>query len=325
MSGNRILGAAFGAAIGLIATTAGAQNIEWTSGSPGGSWFTIVTGLTNIVMEKNPELKIRVVPGGGRDNPSKIQAGISQLGMGIDFLANAALAGKDPYDKAHPKLRSLGGTWAPAEFHVIVPAEETRSLEQILKTPNFRFATTPRATSEELTLRRALTFYGNSPEKIRDAGGKYVTAQYTELVSSFQDNQIDLAWAAGSGQTGVAMEIQTGRRPAKLLAFPEALMDHLVKEFGYGKGEIKANTYTSIQPGGKAVPVTSLEAVILASADLGDDVVYKALKTMIENRSRFGNIYAGLAGYDPVVAWKNQPVPLHPGAEKAYRELGFMK
>jgi hypothetical protein len=322
----RLAAMMLGAAIALAAPAAWAiDNIEWSSGSPGGSWFTIVTGLSNIVMEKNPDIKIRIVPGGGRDNPSKVEGGLSQLGMGIDFLANAALQGSDPYAKPHLKLRSLGGTWAPAEFHVLVPTTEKRPLEEILKDPKIRVGTTPRATSEELTLRRALSFYGNSPEKIREAGGNYVTAQYTELISAFQDGQIDFAWAAGSGQTGVALEIESGRRPAKLIAFPDALMAHLVEKFGYGRGVIKANTYKSIQLEGKEVPVAVMEAVVLASSDVSPDLAYRITKTLIENRGRFGSIYGGLAGYDPAVAWKDQPVPLHPGAEKAYRELGFMK
>jgi TRAP transporter TAXI family solute receptor len=244
--------------------------------------------------------------------------------MGIDFLAAAALAGQDPYDKPHPKLRSLGGTWAPAEFHVLVPATERRSLDAILRDPKIRVATSPRATSEELTLRRALAFYGNPPEKIRAGGGSYVATNYNEMISAFQDGQIDMVWGAGSRQTGFALEIQTGRRPAKLLAFPEPLMAELHK-YGYGKGEIKAGTYSAIQPEGKAVPVAVLEAVILATSDLSDDAAYRITKTLIESRPRFAAVHDVLTGYDPAVAWKDQPVPLHPGAEKAYRELGFQK
>ncbi len=81
---SRLAGLAVAAALLSLLAVARAENLEWSSGSPGGSWFTIVTGLSNVLMEKNPDLAIRIVPGGGRDNPSKIQGGISQLGMGIE-------------------------------------------------------------------------------------------------------------------------------------------------------------------------------------------------------------------------------------------------
>lgn len=310
----------------LAAGAAGAQtNLEWTSGSPGGSWFTIVTGLANIVMEKNPDISIRVVPGGGRDNPSKIEAGISQLGMGIDFLAKAAMDGKPPYDKAHEKLTSLGGTWAPAEFHVIVDETETRPLSEILADPKVRIGTSPKATSEELTLQRALAFYDNDADKISAGGGTLITGTYNQLISAFADNQIDVIFGAGSHPTGIALEVENGRRAAKLVGFEAPLMDHLQSEFGYGKGVIPAHSYEKLQSGDADIAVTTMEAVILASTDVPDDVTYRIVKTLLESRDRFPNIYKVLGGYNPETAWQNQPVPLNAGAAKAYEELGFKK
>jgi TRAP transporter TAXI family solute receptor len=323
--GRTIAAAIVGSGLMLAAPSHADENLEWASGSPGGSWYTIVTGLANIVMEKNPDLKIRIVPGGGRDNPTLIDGGISQIAMGIDFLAAAASKGEDPYKKKHETLRSLGGTWAPAEFHVIIPQEETRTLDQILSDPKVRIGTSPRATSEELTLQRALEFYGNSGDKISAGGGTLINGSYTQLISAFQDDQIDVLWGAGSVPTGIALETETGRRAAKLVAFPEPLMANLSESFGYGKGEVPASSYTTLQPEGAAVPVTTMEALILVSSDVSEDAAYRITKTLIENRERFPNIYKVLGKYDPNIAWQNQPVPLHPGAEKAYKELGFMK
>jgi uncharacterized protein len=301
------------------------ENLEWASGSPGGSWFTIVTGLANIVQEKNPDLKIRVVPGGGRDNPSLIENGISQIGMGIDFLAAAASKGEDPYvGKKHDKLRSLGGTWAPAEFHVIVPAEDTRTLDKILADPKVRIGTSPKATSEELTLRRALDFYQNPPAKITAGGGTVINGTYNQLISAFQDNQIDVLWGAGSAPTGIALEVETGRRSGRLVPFPEPLMAHLVEKFGYGKGVIPSGSYKKLQASPGDIPVTTMEAVVLVSSTVPEATAYRITKTLIASMDRFPAIYKVLGKYDPKVAWQNQPVPLHPGAAKAYKELGFM-
>jgi TRAP transporter TAXI family solute receptor len=323
--GRTVAAAIVGSSLMLAAPAVADENLEWASGSPGGSWYTIVTGLANIVMEKNPDIKIRIVPGGGRDNPTLIDGGISQIAMGIDFLAAAASKGEEPYKKKHETLRSLGGTWAPAEFHVIVPVEETRTLDQILADPKVRIGTSPRATSEELTLQRALEFYSNSGDKISAGGGTLINGSYTQLISAFQDDQIDVLWGAGSVPTGIALEVETGRRAAKLIAFPQPLMSSLTERFGYGTGEIPAKSYGALQAEGAAVPVTTLEAVVLVGADVSEDAAYRITKTLIENRDRFPNIYKVLGKYDPNVAWQNQPVPLHPGAEKAYKELGFMK
>ena len=85
-------------------------------------------------------------------------------------------------------------------------------------------------------------------------GGTVINGTYTQLVSAYQDGQIDVLFGAGSYPTGIALEVETGRRDPKLLPFPEELMSHLTTEFGYGSGEIPANTYSKLQADGAAVP-----------------------------------------------------------------------
>lgn len=310
----------------LGATSAHAsENLEWASGSPGGSWFSIVTGLANIVMNEHPDINIRIVPGGGRDNPSMIEGGISQMGLGIDFLAASAMRGEEPYNKPHPSLRSLGGQWAPVEFHVIVPSNDERSFAEIMSDPKVRIGTSPRSTSEELTLQRVLSFYKNTPDQISAAGGTVINGTYNQIIGAFQDSQIDVLFGAGSYPTGIALEIETGGRSARLATFSDELMDHLIEDYGYSKGEIPANIYPNLQPGGAAIPVTTMETITLIHEGISEETAYRITSAMLKNQDRFANIYQVLGKFDPTLAWQNQPVPLHPGAERAYRELGYMK
>ena len=101
-------------------------------------------------------------------------------------------------------------------------------------------------------------------------------------------------------------------------------MKHLVEKFGYGKGVIPAGSYKKLQPDAGDTAVTTMEALILVSSTVSEATAYRVTKTLIANKDRFPNIYKVLGKYDPKIAWQNQPVPLHPGAAKAYKELGFM-
>lgn len=311
-----------GLAFALPAGAAG-LNLEWAAGSPGGSWFTQVTGLSTLVMEANPDLAIRVVPGGGKDNPSRIQAGVSQIGMGIDFLAKAAATGSEPYKEPHDKLRSLGGSGIEALFLVYTPDDEKRSLGELLADPKVTIGVTPQATSEYLTLLRALDFYGNSPAKIRAGGGKVVIASYNELVSGFDDGQFDVLWSGGEIPSGIATQVQDGRRKSHLLKFPADLSKNLTDKFGYGRSVIPAATFPKLQT--TDVEVSSMGNLYLVSADVSEEAAYRVTKTLIASRDKLKNIYQALDRYDPKVAWKDQPVPLHPGAERAFREAGYLK
>ncbi len=312
-------------AVALITGAAKAENIEWSAGSTGGSWFTVVTGLASIVMENNEGLNIRIVPGGGKDNPMKIRAGVSQIAMGIDFLAASAMKGTEPYDTAATNLTSLGSTWMTSQIHIIVDAEETRTADQIFADPSIKVGTSSPATSEALTLRRILAFYENPVDNVKAEGGTVVNADYSQLVAAFQNKQVDVLFGAGTAPTGIAMEVEAGRRAAKIIPFPKELMDGLFEQYGYGSYNIPAGTYKQLQAGNDAdVEASALSTVILADAGLDEELVYDIMMSLLQNQDKFGNISGALSNFDPNIAWENQPVPLHPGAARAYKELGYM-
>ena len=48
------------------------QTFEWVAGSVGGGWYTMAAGLSSLIAEENPQIRIRVVPGGGLANLSLI-------------------------------------------------------------------------------------------------------------------------------------------------------------------------------------------------------------------------------------------------------------
>lgn len=72
---------------------------------------------------------------------------------------------------------------------------------------------------------------------------------------------------------------------------------------------------------------------VLTHRDVPDDLAYLAAKVAVEDRRDFETLYMGEAPDDrdvdlplqPEVMWKNVGVPLHPGAERYYREAGLMR
>jgi hypothetical protein len=68
--------------------------------------------VQRFVAEKNPSIDIRVVPGGGKDNPTRVEEGKSHFGTSIDFVSAAAYRGLSPCVKPHPKLMTIGAGWS---------------------------------------------------------------------------------------------------------------------------------------------------------------------------------------------------------------------
>lgn len=326
MQRRQFLISATGAASAMLARGASAQqavNLEWTAGALGGGWYTQATGIANMLMEANPGIRIRVVPGGGADNPKRVQQGLQQMAFGLDFLSRAAWNGADPYAGVrHDKLRTLGTGMSPTPYHFIRAQGHDLGLKDALQSRGLKIGLPTRASSEEITFQRVMQFYGTSYEKLRAEGGRVINATYTDMVNAFNDAQVDYLFLALGLPGAAVQEIAQGRRRATLAAFPQDLVQHLQSTFGYSSGTIPAGTYPQLQTAD--LFSLSMDTILLVAADMTDDVAYRLTRTLITQRDRMIQIHASLAAYNPRTAWRDTAVPLHPGAERAYREAGMM-
>ncbi|MEQ8502055.1 MAG: TAXI family TRAP transporter solute-binding subunit [Sneathiellaceae bacterium] len=66
-------------------------------------------------------------------------------------------------------------------------------------------------------------------------------------------------------------------------------------------------------------------ATFVSSSDVPDEVVYEVVKAVFDNFDRFQKLHPAFANLKPEDMIKNGlSAPLHPGAEKYYKEKGWM-
>jgi len=108
----------------------------------------------------------------------------------------------------------------------------------------------------------------------------------------------------------------------KMLPIAPAALDRLRDEDHYVRTTLPKDKYYFV----KADTPHMAEAVILiVRKDLPDNTVYALTKAVLKNPDRVRAIHQTYAGFDPATAWQNVGGPLHPGAEKCFKEMGFIK
>jgi hypothetical protein len=66
-------------------------------------------------------------------------------------------------------------------------------------------------------------------------------------------------------------------------------------------------------------------ATLITSEDVSDEVVYELVKSVFTNIDQFRSLHPAFANLDPKqMAQDGLSAPLHPGAEKYYREAGLL-
>lgn len=62
---------------------------------------------------------------------------------------------------------------------------------------------------------------------------------------------------------------------------------------------------------------------LITGVHVDDDVIYELVMTMASNKADLGNAFGAFKRYQPKNMVQSNVVPYHPGAIKAYKELGI--
>jgi hypothetical protein len=319
--GVGILGVAFVLALGPSA--ADAQTYNATVGGLGGVWYTMFTGIAELVKEKDPGVIIRVVPGGGLIAVQKVGEGASEFGFGFPWTVADGVAGREPFKAALPDVRGVMSGFGSSYLQFVVDKRfGAASLDEIFKKKMpIRIAVDRVGTTDELALRRVMGFYKMTYEDLVKVGGKVSHAGYNDQSTLFKDRQVDAMFQNIAVPSSSVLEAKVGREVV-LLGFPPEVMEYMYKEYAFVKGAIPAGSYGLAD---KPLPSPESPTMMTANAKLSADVVYRVVKVVGDNPDRVQKIHDSLKDFNPTGGWKDLGAPLHPGAEKYYREKGWMK
>lgn len=85
---------------------------------------------------------------------------------------------------------------------------------------------------------------------------------------------------------------------------------------------VPAGSYDGVT---KDVPTVAIRNILVTRSDLPDDLVYQMTKSMFDHRADLLSAHSAAQGITLQEATSGLPLPLHPGAEKFYREAGILK
>ena len=303
-----------------------AQTLTWTAGGVGGGWYTIAGGISNIINEKSGGITVKVIPGGGTVNPRLVDKGDCELGWGLPFLNVAAWNGEDPYDKKHTNLRAIAGGMSLNFFHFYVAADTPiKTMDEVFKQKKaLRMAISPTGTSDEWVFRKVLAHYRTDYKDLEAAGFKFFRGSYAEQASQFKDRNVDSVFTFLALPGAAITEASIGRS-LRLINFSSECL-HSLQKYGIESGKIQPGTYPKAANANEDTTTATAGSVILVNKNVADDVAYRMAKAIHENLDQFRKIHGSLAPYELKHAVTGLgAIPLHPGAEKYYKEKGILK
>src|SRR5438445_663501 len=289
----------------------------------GGGWYAQAGGFVELVKSKDPSFNIKVVPGAGIQNMTKLQQGETEIAWGLPPFIAASYNGQDPYPDKHADMRLVmnGLGYVHVQFCVAddVPARSIREVFE--KKLPLKIGTTPPGGSDEWVLRKIFEFYRTTYNDVRGRGGKVVLVSYTDLVTQFRDRNLDVL-VPNLAVPGAAIQEASLGRKMRILPMDDDLLKYL-EGFGLARGVVPPASYKDVVNNTQAIPTITMANTIVANAKVPEGPVYEFTKILLGDLEAVRKVHPAFKDFNPKDAVRLANVPLHPGAASAYKEAGL--
>lgn len=168
---------------------------------------------------------------------------------------------------------------------------------------------------------------GNAEDVLRiygidkEADIKVQGLQQQEASRALIDRKID-AFFYTVGNPSAAIEEPATSTDIKILSINSAAIKAFVAERPYYvMTTIPGGTYNGVADGVETYAVT---ATVVTNANASEDMVYDVVKTVFEHLDELKAAHAAFRVLDPAAMLKGLSAPFHPGAERYYKERGWM-
>ena len=307
-------------------------SLKFASFSVGGSWYVYAVNIAEIIKPNLPAgSKIDVLPHqGGVGNPILVSRGSADLGLSFSTASNWAYKGIVDYE-GKPKMDNLralvGGLNKPHRIALIVQNSlGIKSIQDIKdKKLKVRLVTVQRGGAGEALARQVMEAYGLSYDELKKMGGSVSHIDLPVAIQQMQDGQADL-FIHNVGYKQPDVVEMTLRGGMTFLALEPDKAKYLVDKYGHQPNlKFEKGEFTDLN---NDVPAIGYPTGIIATDKMSNELAYVITKSVCENKEKLKSVHASLVDFDPPTAWdaaKNGFIPLHPGAEKYYKEKGWMK
>jgi TRAP transporter TAXI family solute receptor len=168
-----------------------------------------------------------------------------------------------------------------------------------------------------------LNYYGLDEASVKAQGGEFFVQGDIVKREDF-DLIVSTATLSNHPEGNVWYEM-TQRHNLCFHQLPEELLNRYVSEEGFRRTTIPHRYMRGVdRPIATVSPDRTAGNAVFGRADMPDSFAYDIAKAMYEQRDLFQFGVQPLY-YDSRIVWQMPDVPLHPGAAKFYREVGFIK
>ncbi|WP_298067147.1 TAXI family TRAP transporter solute-binding subunit [uncultured Mailhella sp.] len=298
---------------------AASHDLTIVGGGSGGLWAIITEGVGETVRRSLEGARVTTEPGKDGPNQVMVNRGEVQFGIASDILTLRAVNGEAPFKGKLDKLRLVAvlNPYQTVQFFMdkktgIADAAELKAKKYPLKITVNRQGTVMDLLSEKL-----LALYGASYKDITSWGGRIEKIPGPESMDLWDAGQMDAIIEVCQFPSSRFFELGQ-KHELTLLPLDEAVIEQMNRQMGTTSITIPAGTYPFQKEDVKTV---TSQLLLITNADTPDELVEGVLKAMVANLDYLRTVHSNLKDLSPMQMAANTTIPMHPAAEKFYKNL----
>lgn len=293
-----------------------AEFINVLTGGTSGVYYPLGVALSQIYGKAIPGSKTSVqATKASAENLNLLQAGRGEVAISLGDSVSDAWKGNEEAGFKTPlsKLRTISALY-PNYIHFVASADS--GIKSLADVKGKRISVGAPKSGTELNVREILKAAGMSYKDF----SKVEYLSYAESVELMKNKQLDVTLLSSGLGVAALRDLATSQKVVFLPISPEIVAK--INDPAFIVGVIPAKTYE-----GQANEVTtvSIYNYLVTHDGVSTDTAYTMTKSMYENLDQMIAAHSAAKAIKKDNAAKSTPAPLHPGAEKYYREIGLIK
>ena len=288
--------------------------INILTGGTSGVYYPIGVGLSKIYAEKIPGARTQVQSTKASvENLNLLQQGKGELALALGDSVKLAWEG-DAEAGFKAKLDKLRGVSAVYPNYIQIVASKESGIANFADLKGKGLSVGAPKSGTELNARKIFEAAGMSYADL----GKTEYLPFAESVELIKNRQLDATLqSAGLGVASIK-DLSTSL-DVTMVAVPEDVVAKLGAP--YISAVIPAGTYTGQTAD---VPTVAVVNFLVTHEGVSEETVYQMTKQLFENLPELEAAHKAAKNIKLENATKGMPIPLHPGAERYYKEKGLL-
>ena len=282
----------------------------------GGAFYPVGIAIASAITNNVPNVEASAqVTGGAIENCSLVHNGEVDVAITMSGSAFQAYNGEGAFTEAYPDLRILFNGLSMGTFHVV-----TLKRTGITEMTDLIGKTVVMGPAGGGAIVMAEAIWGAYGFSIDDIKPTYVS--YSDGISALKDGKVDAVVVQSAPPASAIQELcATNADDVVLMSVDDDIAQKIIDSAPYYAARaLSKDVYGTSED----VTVIYQTNLLICNESMSEEMAYNITRSCVENAADIAASEPTARDFSAENSADNCPIPLHPGAEKYFKEVGLL-